>query len=291
MTSQPQACDLLKWRRAIRHPRGPGKSTTRHVLLTLATWGSSSGEAMFPTIETLAVATGLHRETVRRALDEAERGGWVQRSPRRHITGDRITDARISRWSYSACIPDDALLVDDVEHPWERDPKWVSERGHRPRRKQGHVPAQDRDNKSANSHGVPVVRENVPAQDGHVPAQRGHVPAQDSISSPLHDLLNTSSLRDALTRTGSESTTMNEQQQEAEPEPEARQPALRPVATRRLASAGGFARGAEPLPERLRKAAKAATELGLDIEKVASMYVLTREQVIDAISNQREQEA
>lgn len=61
---------------------GPARSTTRHVLLTLATHVDRDLVA-FPSIETLTGESGLSDRAVRMHLTIAERGGWIQRSARR----------------------------------------------------------------------------------------------------------------------------------------------------------------------------------------------------------------
>jgi hypothetical protein len=246
-----------------------------------------SGEHL-TTIETLAVATKLHRETVRRAIDDAARTGWVQREPRRTITGDRLTDARITGWNYFACIPNDQQLTDEIEQPWDRDPTWTSERRNRPRSKRGHVPAHDRDKSQPVQVNVPAHDRHVPVLRGDVPVLSGDVPAQDRISSPLHDLINTSSSRDALTRTAIDleiDETDPEQEPEAERKPQALAPARPSAAPRRLASPGSFARTEEPEPERFSKAQAAARDFGItEPDRLARMFQLTPERAQEAIA-------
>lgn len=71
------------WERAVISKHGgPASSTTRHVLLTLATHVDRELVA-FPSIETLTDESGLSDRAVRMHLTLAERGGWIQRSARR----------------------------------------------------------------------------------------------------------------------------------------------------------------------------------------------------------------
>lgn len=71
------------WERAVISKHGgPSSSTTRHVLLTLATHVDRELVA-FPSIETLTGESGLSDRAVRMHLALAERGGWIQRSARR----------------------------------------------------------------------------------------------------------------------------------------------------------------------------------------------------------------
>lgn len=148
----------------------------RHVLLTLSTWGDTAGDSMFPGIETLAVATQLNRDTVGRVLKAAVNEGWVIRAPRGNLS-DPVKAARLFGYRYSAAVPDSWAFLEQLEHRWEQDPTWVSERRHRPRRKQGRVPVQNGDNTGAREPSsdralrpdVPVLRREVPAHDRNRP--------------------------------------------------------------------------------------------------------------------------
>jgi hypothetical protein len=218
--ARARAVDLVKWRRALRHPLGPSKSVVRHVLLTLATWGDKDGGSMYPSIETLSVATRLHRETVRRALEEADRDGWVVRSAR-----GRYKNGQATSYEYGASVPAEWQDFDSLDHPWERDPQWVSERGRRreeraarlerPSPERGHVPVQSggaTTSERSSERRVPVVSASVPVQDSKRPgpefevslSRTAGVPTQDcptsssTSSGPPHW---TSSVEGALART------------------------------------------------------------------------------------------
>jgi hypothetical protein len=211
---EPIPVNLMKWRKAIRHPSGPRSATVRHVLLTLATWAGSDGREMFPSIETLSVATRLHRETVRRALEEAWSEGWVIRTQR------PARDPR-AHWSYEYAAAAPAGFVrehgTDVGDRWDTNPVFTSERRNRPRTKQGRnaasVPAQDRDEGAPSRVSSRSSVESVPVVSGERPCPGSisslssveSVPVQDSRTSSSEviteeESLNTS-LEGALTRT------------------------------------------------------------------------------------------
>lgn len=140
---------------------------------------------MWPGIETLSSATGLHRETVRRALDDCARDGWVLRCPRKKITGNSISDARLAGYIYFATVPAGWIDANGgaAFNQWRDERQYVSERAKRPRNQQGHVPTVDRD---APSTDVPVLSGDVPVVRCGVPVLSGDVPAQDSMNSYLN---------------------------------------------------------------------------------------------------------
>lgn len=201
----PVPVNLMKWRKAIRHPEGPKSSTVRHVLLTLSTWADSSGVQMYPSIETLSVATALHRETVRRALEHAVREGWVTRVRR------PARDPR-AHWSYAygAAVPlgFSSKYGADVGDRWDTDPIWTSERRKRRRTRQGRsggsVTTQNGDERGRTGDGesasVPVVSEFVPVVSDERPCPESRsslscvdfVPVQGSETSSMTSSLNTS---------------------------------------------------------------------------------------------------
>jgi hypothetical protein len=141
-----------QWVRFLRHPKGPRSPTVRLTLMMMSTWANSAADNMWPSIETLAVATNQHRDTVQRALAEAVSEGYVIREPR-GPGPDPVTAARLHGYNYAATIPD-SWPIARLEERWERDPEFVSERTRRPRRKPGRVPDVDRDTTQS---GVPVV--------------------------------------------------------------------------------------------------------------------------------------
>jgi hypothetical protein len=192
--------DLIKWRKAIRHPDGPTSPTMRHVLLTLSTWGNSEGCSMFPSIETLAVATRLHRDTVGRTLQKAVADGWLTRKARGNLA-DEIKAARMFGYAYAAAVPGCWKYLDELDHRWERDPTWVSERKHRPRGKTGHVPVHGRDTPpaegsikpSANGSTVPALDHDVPTQGRECPGPGSEPSPSDAVSVPVQGRMKSSS--------------------------------------------------------------------------------------------------
>lgn len=165
------AVDLTTWRLALRHPHGPSKSVVRHVLLTLATWGSNDGTNMYPSIEMLATATGLHRETVRLALESAARDGWLRR---RQVARVRKTGFR---YDSAACLPRGWREANPRLRAWEKDPKYASERFRRNRIPTPTVPVPDGD---SDERSVPGVSVECPrASNATSPSTTPTVPVQD----------------------------------------------------------------------------------------------------------------
>lgn len=77
------------WRRALLDSDEP--STRKHVLLTLSCYVSEAGFSAFPSLAELARATGLHRDTVKRHLRDAE-GRWIHRDVRQTETGRQTSN-------------------------------------------------------------------------------------------------------------------------------------------------------------------------------------------------------
>lgn len=207
MPSRGEPVDLLKWRRALRHPNGPRSPIVRHVLLTLATWGDSQGGSMFPGTETLAVATALARNTVAKALKTAIADGWVDRSER-----NRHGPYGKPRFCYEATVPAGWAYEHDVDHPWETDPTWTSERRNRGRLSQMSrldVPHHAGDIKSSGISAGSVAPSRCPPSDETMsptserltPISRTVVPHLTTVCPPPgeHDLLMTSSVTSSVT--------------------------------------------------------------------------------------------
>lgn len=177
MSQRPERVDLLKWRRALRHPRGPSDPMVRHALLTLATWGNTDGGSMHPSIETIAVAMGRHRNSVMPALERAVREGWVVRVERQ-----RRGPYGKPRYAYEASVPNGWADENDVEHPWEADPTWTSERQHR-----GRLKPRTRASATQPAIVVPQLAEPCPPIGGTVsPKKRADVPQSSArVPQPL----------------------------------------------------------------------------------------------------------
>lgn len=77
---------LFDWRKAVLASELP--APCRHVLLTLSMHMDESGGSCWPSTETLARESGLHRATVIRHLATAEDGGWFTRVASRGRTSN-----------------------------------------------------------------------------------------------------------------------------------------------------------------------------------------------------------
>jgi hypothetical protein len=66
------------WRDLIRSDDGPEHSTTRHILLDLATFMDSDGQNCYPTHETLQKTTGINRKTIGKHVRKAKKDGWIE---------------------------------------------------------------------------------------------------------------------------------------------------------------------------------------------------------------------
>lgn len=96
----PQLAPIITWRSAVASEHGPESPTTRLVLLTLSLHMNEKGGSCFPSIETLAVETGLGDKAVRVHLATAAQEGWITRH--RHGYGDQ----RYWRYEYEATVPE-----------------------------------------------------------------------------------------------------------------------------------------------------------------------------------------
>lgn len=67
---------LFQWRGSFLSASGPPCPTTRFVLLTLSTWMDEKLHC-FPSIATVALATGLSERTVLRHVHAARDEGWI----------------------------------------------------------------------------------------------------------------------------------------------------------------------------------------------------------------------
>lgn len=160
----------------------------RHVLLTLSTWAATDGSEMFPSIETLAIATGRNRETVRRTLERAAQEGWVLRESRA-----RLGPFAGHRYMYAATVPRNFLMehvCEGWESSWTRDSALVSERARkRHRSRQGRVTAADRD--KSGRFGT-VSREASLSGAGTVTTESSDVSLSGVASVPVLDRWNSS---------------------------------------------------------------------------------------------------
>lgn len=158
----PQRVDIRAWRLAIRHPDGP-RSMTRLVLHTLSTWGASAGDRMYPSVELISIGAGLSRETVRRALADAEREGFLIREP-------RSSGGQIVGYSYYAAMPD--AWNPNALREWERDAQYTERRRRRrPLADGGRAPLR--------------IGDGVPSETGSRPLAHASPSPQRDASRPL----------------------------------------------------------------------------------------------------------
>jgi hypothetical protein len=97
MRDRPGFRFRTRWTMALRYSGLP--ASTRAVAWALATWFTTDGTGADPSLATLAEAAGLDPATVKRALNELERGWWITR-----VRGG----GRGVRTHYSAAMPADA---------------------------------------------------------------------------------------------------------------------------------------------------------------------------------------
>ena len=83
-------------------------STARHVLLCLANRATATGEAAFPSVETLQLDTGLSERTIRYKLDHLESLGVIKKGDQR-IAAKFVGRADRTPTCYDLCIPDSWL--------------------------------------------------------------------------------------------------------------------------------------------------------------------------------------
>lgn len=99
---------IWSWRQAVI--KSPLASTTKLVLLTLATYMNDHGEACYPTLDTLAGDTSLSRRAVITHIDNAVDSGFLIKELR------NIGGREWASNEYRAAFPSDSEGVKDV-HP------------------------------------------------------------------------------------------------------------------------------------------------------------------------------
>lgn len=78
MSKRDRLSQLFTWRTAITDRDSSASALERHVALTLSMFMSEAGDSAFPAMETLASRCGRSVSTVRGALRELERKGWLE---------------------------------------------------------------------------------------------------------------------------------------------------------------------------------------------------------------------
>lgn len=94
------------WQRAFMASTLP--PVARHVLHALGAFMAEDGSRCFPSIDTLATATGLCEKAVRKNLQHAERAGWIRRWERR-ASGQPLAGRAAQGWrhyQYDPGIPE-----------------------------------------------------------------------------------------------------------------------------------------------------------------------------------------
>ena len=99
------ASNKFSWERAIAESDLP--ATSRHVAFTLGLYFSKAGDSCWPSMDTLARASGLDRSTVVRHIGLLRRNGWLK------VTsgGSKLGEKRVSN-RYETAIPADQLPFD-----------------------------------------------------------------------------------------------------------------------------------------------------------------------------------
>lgn len=78
MSRRGRLSQLFTWRSAVTDEGSSASALERHVALTLSMFMSEAGDSAFPAMETLAARCGRSASTVRGALRELERNGWLE---------------------------------------------------------------------------------------------------------------------------------------------------------------------------------------------------------------------
>lgn len=108
-----EKCFLYEWRDAVASAESVLSATQRHVALTLSLHMDRNGGSCWPSILLLCKRTSLADSTVRKALTEVDRAGYL----RREVGTGRGRSTR-----YSATLPAaegrrDAAAFDDANPP------------------------------------------------------------------------------------------------------------------------------------------------------------------------------
>ena len=91
-------CKRDRWIRIVASEDGPASSTTRLVLLVLASHMDLDGGSCFPSVRTLVRETGLSNRSVVVHLALADKDGWIERT-------ESGTDQGWKRHIYQAVFP------------------------------------------------------------------------------------------------------------------------------------------------------------------------------------------
>lgn len=98
-----------RWTILIDHSGLP--ASARHVALRLAVYATNDDARAWPSVRTLADATGLGVNTVRRALRALDRRGWIVVRPTFRPDGGRQSNAYYLAWpAVDVCAPPSSSL-------------------------------------------------------------------------------------------------------------------------------------------------------------------------------------
>jgi hypothetical protein len=183
----PLECERWQWRELFASEHGPSDTGTRLVLFVLALHMNQDGESAYPAQELIARRSGLSVRSVRKHLQLAEQGGWLNIHQKRR---------RGQAWfvnEYAATIPD-GLAELCKSKPWEDDPTWG-----RAENSAGRLdhPAMSRENKHpANGARRPAIDAEHPANASVTPGKicrdaRQGLPTNTSDNSSMNSPLNT----------------------------------------------------------------------------------------------------
>ena len=90
----------IEWRRIVGSPFCPLRPGVKWVLTVLSRYGDKVGQNIFPSQRELAYRAGVSPKTVNKALQLAEREGWIIRT-----LVDRPNGRGYKSHSYSLAIP------------------------------------------------------------------------------------------------------------------------------------------------------------------------------------------
>ena len=106
-----RASNKFSWERAVAESDLP--ATSRHVAFTLGLYFSKAGDSCWPSMDTLARASGLDRSTVVRHMTALRQAGWIVLT---HKGGSPEGGERTSN-HYEATIPADQLPFNTSSTP------------------------------------------------------------------------------------------------------------------------------------------------------------------------------
>ncbi len=92
--------DAIEWRRILGSPYCPLRPGVKWVLTVLSRYGDKDGENIYPSQRELAFRAGVTPKTVNKALQLAEKEGWIVRTLK-----DRPHGRGYKSHSYTLAVP------------------------------------------------------------------------------------------------------------------------------------------------------------------------------------------